>query len=140
MTKDAQAKIIEKLKHLNQAVSELEEFQSLAPEDFVHDKRNEYTVERLFQIALEAALDIARLTIIDRQLAKPGETRNEFQILAAADILPSDLSQRLSEAKKFRNVLVHEYVGVDPQKVQQHLQDDLGDLVKFAQEISKGLL
>lgn len=137
MTTAVREKIIEKLKYLEQGLEELEEYQHIPADQFQQDKRNEYSVERLFQTTIESAIDIARLIIIEYQLERPGETRGEFAVLSAADILPSELSQRLSDAKKFRNVLVHEYVGVDLDKVREHLEHDLPDLARFAQIIGK---
>lgn len=136
MTEAARDKIAEKLRYLTDALTKLEPFRRLSEDEYQSDNRNQYSVERLFQTVLEATLDVARLIIIDQQLTKPTEARSEFAILADSGVLPVELAERLTNAKKFRNVLVHDYVSVDPEKVRQHLQHDIDDLKSFAQTVA----
>jgi uncharacterized protein YutE (UPF0331/DUF86 family) len=44
-----------------------------------------------------------------------------------------DLAARLGSAAALRNVLVHDYVSVDLERLARVVRDDLGDLRTFAQ-------
>lgn len=131
MTETSAERAEQKLRFLNEAVGKLEAYQKMSREEYDSDPRNELVVERLFQTALEGVIDTARLIIIDRELEKPSDARSEFSILADAAIISVDLSQRLTQAKGFRNVLVHEYVSIEKDQVYRNLQEDLSDLKEF---------
>lgn len=136
MTDTTREKAATKLRFLKETVRELEEYRQLPLKEFNSDRRNELAVERLFQIGLEAMIDTARLIIIEEQLERAQETRSEFAILSDAGIISPDLAIRLTEAKGFRNVLVHDYVSVEKEQVYRNLQTDLEDLKKFVQAIA----
>ena len=46
-------------------------------------------------------------------------------------VLPTEFAERISKMSGFRNILVHEYLTVDPLKVHAALQDGLEDLKAF---------
>jgi len=140
MTETVIEKTERKLRFLEDAVSQLERYRQLPRQEYDSDSRNALAVERLFQIALEAMVDTARLIIIEQRLEKPQETRSEFAILAGAEIIPDALARRLTEAKRFRNVLVHEYVAVEREQVYRNLQEGLTDLKRYAQKVARYLL
>lgn len=140
MTKIIQEKLEKKLRFLQDVVNQLTEYQKLSPAEYNSDPRNELAVERLFQTCLEAVIDTARLLIIEQQLEKPLDNKGEFEILSGAKIISSDLANHLSAAKRFRNVLVHDYVTVDTEQVYRNLQEGLEDIQKFQQVIAQYLL
>ena len=51
-------------------------------------------------------------------------------------ILPPDFSERISGRAGFRNLLVHDYAEVDPERVYEFLQDRLGDFEEFMRYVS----
>jgi uncharacterized protein YutE (UPF0331/DUF86 family) len=67
---------------------------------------------------------------------KPRDERDALILLAERGIFEPELSDRLLQAKGFRNVLVHEYVELDPDLLYAHLRDDVGDLWKFARAVA----
>ncbi len=140
MTQIVKEKLERKLRFLQEAIAQLSQYQELSLDEYNRDQRNELAVERLFQTGLEAVVDIARLLIIEQQLEKPQDTKGEFELLAAARIITPDLADRLSKAKHFRNVLVHDYVSVDREQVYRNLQEDLTDMKEFARVIAQYLL
>jgi len=69
----------------------------------------------------------------------------EFQIIGeAVGRLPDELKQRRPDVewqdiKDFRNLLTHEYFGVDLEVVWKIIQDDLPGLINAVEEIESGL-
>ena len=53
-------------------------------------------------------------------------------------VLPSEFSRKLAPIAGFRNILVHEYLGIDWNEVYSNLKKT-SDLVKFAEYIRKWL-
>lgn len=139
MTEPAISKITAKLEYLDQVLEELNELKELTQAEYLSKTSNQRAVERLMQLAIEAAIDISQLIIIERQLHEPQQDTGPFQLLAKADIVSSELADRLTDAHKFRNVLVHEYVRIDSSRVFDHLHHDLDDIHQFAQHIAQYL-
>jgi len=69
----------------------------------------------------------------------------ELEVIGeAVGKLPDDLKQKHSnvewqDIKDFRNMLIHEYFGVDLEIVWKVIQDDLPALIKETDDILKGL-
>ncbi len=53
-------------------------------------------------------------------------------------VLPSEFARKLAPIAGFRNILVHEYLGIDRNEVYSNLKKT-SDLVKFAEYIRKWL-
>lgn len=98
-----------------------------------------HAAERLLQTAVESVIDCARLIVALEDWRKLRDERDAFLILAERKVIDEDLASRLLRAKGFRNVLVHEYVAVDPALVARFLKNDLGDLQAFAIAIARWL-
>lgn len=140
MTSTTEETIRKKLAFLSETVARLQAYRALDRLTYETDERNRFAAERLLQTAIESIIDVARAVIVERQLEKAHEIRTEFEVLADAQILPRVLAERLREARKFRNVLVHAYTDIDPTQVYENLQNDLGDLEEFARVIAAYLL
>jgi len=71
--------------------------------------------ERDFQVAIQAALDIASIILADQSVKMPRDYKDLFPALAEIGVLPADFAQKLVGMAGFRNVLVHLYLEVDLQ-------------------------
>jgi uncharacterized protein YutE (UPF0331/DUF86 family) len=67
------------------------------------------------------------------------DDRDAFLILSERSVIDPDLCARMVRAKGFRNVLVHEYVEIDPELLYGHLQNGLSDLWAFAEAVAEWL-
>jgi len=90
-------------------------------------------------IAIEAALALC-YHVSARQLRRvPEDYAACFAGLAAAGVIPDDLSARLQQMARFRNLLVHVYWEVDYGRVFDVIEQDLEDLRSFSGTVA-GLL
>lgn len=80
-------------------------------------------------------MDIAAEIIAIQGYRTPKDMADTFIVLGEAGILPKDFAQRLTGMVRFRNILAHQYRGVDFDRVYDHLQDNLGDFDEFARSI-----
>ena len=114
----------QKLERLKEQIIQLElskkEIKSVA--DLKKDYGKEVMVERLFQIALEAVLDMGRMIISLENLPRPQENDEIFQILAKAKIISKDYAKKAFGMGRFRNILVHGYMVIDERRVFENLQ------------------
>lgn len=114
----------QKIERLHEQIIRLEEIKKEihSVSDLEDDFRKEAIVERLFQIALEALLDIGRMIISLENLPRPEENDDIFRILAKAQIVSEKFAKRAFGIGGFRNILVHGYMIIKPQKVFENLE------------------
>lgn len=119
----------------------LRELRSIAPATF-----EEYTTiekrracERLLQVSIACVIDISGLLVTGLRLGLPAEEDDLFEKLAQAGVISRPMRDSLRRMKGFRNILVHEYGGVDDRIVYEVLQHRLDDFAAFKQEILQSL-
>jgi uncharacterized protein YutE (UPF0331/DUF86 family) len=108
-------------------------------EQFVSDYRLYGLAERYLHLSIECLLDICNMLVSGLGLRKPERYQQAVDTLAEAGVLSQELVHRLSGVAGFRNILVHEYLDIDRGLVYQYLQEGLGDLELFAQEVVRFL-
>ena len=124
------------LGNIAEAQGRLRELGQLSEAEFLADYRNSETAKYLLIVATEAAIDL-RNHIVARQGGRaPQDYADCFAILADLKVIKPDLTKRLKRMTRFRNLLVHLYWKVDNQRVYEIIQDDLGDLDTFRQQVS----
>lgn len=128
---------LEKIKEYLKILEELRKKCSLA--DFQKDKILKGALERYLQLAAEAAIDIGEIIISELKLPAPVTSKEIFEILGNKKIIPSKLADNFYNIAKFRNILVHDYVNIDLQKMYEYLKNDLGDFEKLIVAIAKFL-
>ena len=81
--------------------------------------------------AVQLVLDLATASCVRLALGTPGTYAEAFLKLAAAQVIPQDLADRLGRAAGFRNVVAHEYDTLDMQRVHLAATQGPGDLRAF---------
>jgi uncharacterized protein YutE (UPF0331/DUF86 family) len=120
-----------KLRHLQDRVAYLRSRQDVTLDAFLADQTVQLAVERAFQEAVEAGLDIGRRLLLDAGVALPDRNREMFRMLAALGVVAPEAVPRLADMASFRNLLVHAYDRVDPRRVHEALVHRLSDLEGF---------
>jgi uncharacterized protein YutE (UPF0331/DUF86 family) len=70
----------------------------------------------------------------------PQDYADCFTILADLGVITPDLATGLKQMARFRNLVVHLYWKVDNRRVCKIIQNDLGDLDNFRQQLSSWLV
>ena len=89
------------------------------------------------ELSLQSVIDCSRLLVSLHDWRGLRDERDAFAILVERRVISTKLAERLTRAKAFRNVLVHDYIEIDSSLVVQHLRNDLDDLWTFAQCLAK---
>jgi uncharacterized protein YutE (UPF0331/DUF86 family) len=103
------------------------------PFDKDHMKQDAIAVN--LQRAAEQAIDLANHVIKKRKLGLPKESRESFDILAEAGVIPRALADKLKGMVGFRNILVHQYEDLDVKIMVDVIEHRLGDLVDFTNHV-----
>jgi uncharacterized protein YutE (UPF0331/DUF86 family) len=116
---------------IEDAVSRLERFARRSRDEFLADQDGLDVACYRLLVAIEAALAICYHISAKRLHKVPEEYAVCFGLLREAGIIPDDLTGRLQQMARFRNLLVHMYWKVDYSQVYDVIRKDLGDLRVF---------
>jgi len=83
------------------------------------------------QLASQAVMDVSAHLQIELGFGRVTDYTDAVLSLGKHDVLPEEFVERISGLAGFRNVLVHEYLTVDPMQVHQVLQHGVEDLKGF---------
>jgi uncharacterized protein YutE (UPF0331/DUF86 family) len=136
-----QAVIERHLVQLEEYLRDLDEVKSkYTLEDYKENKIIRRYTERTLQVAIEACLDLASHIISYRGFREPLDNKDCFQVLLENGIISTDLADKLKRMAQFRNVVVHDYIRINPEIVYAIVQKNIPDVVTFAQIVEKRYL
>jgi uncharacterized protein YutE (UPF0331/DUF86 family) len=101
----------------------------------LNDVRERRFVEHTLQLAIQAALDVASHVVSEQRLGEPESNKELFLLLARGGWIEEDLAGTLALMAGFRNVLVHGYARVNPERVRDVVENRLGDLLAFVRSM-----
>ena len=131
-----EARILQKAEYVQEAVSVLARKQSLDENTYRHSREQRAIVEREFQTAIEACLDIAGILItsVDAPIAETNAGR--LRQLEVLGVLSQKTSTQMQNAAGFRNILTHNYGNdIDDAVVYHHLQNELEWFIHYLREV-----
>lgn len=128
---------------INEIEKYLEELSNIVPEsfdDYLKDNKSKAACERYAEKIIEAVVDLAFLFIKFKKFKMPEDDEGTFDILKEENIIDTNLSKKLKEAKGMRNILAHEYGEVDNSIVYNAVKDELpNDVEGFIKTIRETL-
>jgi uncharacterized protein YutE (UPF0331/DUF86 family) len=127
-----------RLDELNERLARLEALKSKSRSEFDADPYLRDIAERNLEIAAQCCLDICHRIISIEKALKPGDYHEAFLRMSELGVLPPEFARKLTPIAGFRNILVHEYLGLDWNEVYSNLQK-ISDLVEFAEHIKEWL-
>ena len=123
---------------LNERLARLEALKGKSRAEYDADPYLRDIVERNLEVAAQCCLDICHRIISIEKAMKPADYHDAFLRMSELGVLPSKFARKLAPIAGLRNILVHEYLGLDWDEVYSNLQK-ISDLVKFAGYIREWL-
>ncbi len=124
-------KINQQLNFLKRELNHLDSRKDISLKEYISNKEIQYFIERAFQRAIEACINIGNHIIARGNLGTPGSFSDVFKILGRSGIISLELSEKFVNIARFRNKLVHLYWEIDPEEVYKYLKNNTGDLKEF---------
>ena len=124
-----------RLLRLESVISELSRLGDVDPETFRESLSEMWKVERGLHLGAEILLDIGNHVLAAQFGVSPQEYRDIFESLADRKVISRSLADRLSGLAGFRNILVHDYMALDPVRVLENLGRAPKDFDEFAREV-----
>jgi uncharacterized protein YutE (UPF0331/DUF86 family) len=125
-----------RLERLSGLVKELERIRAGGRSAYDASLRDRLAAQHAIQLAIQICLDLGAHLIAELALRMPDDYRGVFAALREPLELRSDLVVGLGAAAGMRNVLVHEYLDVDDDRVWAAL-GHLDDLREFAAAVDR---
>jgi len=126
--------IRKRLERLDEILERLEEIKSFSLEEFLKDWKLQDIALRNLQVAVECCLDIGTYLLSQNKKEIPDTYVGIIEKLEETSVIDKDISLPLKELVKLRNIIVHEYLSINYQKVYEHLQNTT-IFKKYAQAI-----
>ena len=128
-----------RVERLREYLGYLKSLRRYSYQQFSSDPFIRGNVERYLHLSIECCLDIGNHLIADRGLRRADDYKEIFLILGEAKILPRAFAKRIAPMGGFRNILVHDYLKVDPRRVYEALEQRLPDFERFILLVAKFL-
>ncbi len=127
--------MLRKLSELETYQKQIREFSGISLQAYKADWKTQRIVERTLQMMIETCVDIANHIVSDRGMRAPTGYADTFKVLFENTIIASDLCSTMERMAKFRNVVVHQYEGVDADIVISILRKHLKDIERYQEAI-----
>ena len=128
-----------RLLRLDSVIVDLEQLATSGRADIRRNHRDMLAVERLLQVGAEILFDIGNHILSTRFGISPGDYGEILRQLAAQGVLSTELHGRLQGLAGFRNILVHDYLDLDAERVLDAFERAPADFSAFAREIRRWL-
>lgn len=87
------------------------------------------------QTAVEAVLDICKYLVAHAQHGMPEKYSDLAMLLSHEGVFPKEFAERLIRMIGLRNILVHQYLQVNLEKMYEPIRENLGDFDEFARHV-----
>lgn len=120
-----------KISQIQKYLKLLERYKKFSQQEIEQNPDLKGALERYLYLATQSALDLGEAVIAFKELRRPGTYTEVFYILYEEELISKDLSERLVNMTKFRNIIAHDYEKVDFGIVYDALKNRLVDIEKF---------
>ncbi len=128
------------LEKLREFVKRLKPYVGVTAEELRTDGIKQAVVERNLELAAQSCIDVAEHLISDQRLKIPADSHEAIVRLGEAGIIDGDFANGFAGVAGFRNILAHEYMDIDYEKVADNLNNRLDDFERFAKEVARFLI
>ncbi len=127
--------ILAKASSVKRHLSRVEEKLDTDFQAFLKDIDRQESMLFNLQMAIQNCIDIAAHIISEEGYGVPGSTSEMFFLLGEKRIIDGDITGKMVKAVGFRNLIVHEYGGIELRQVFDVAQNDIKDLNEYLASI-----
>lgn len=128
-----------KLSDTQSYLQELEPLLKFESRKIIEDNLKLRTVERLFQLIVDTAVDINTHIINESGFGVPDDYQSTFTTLGQNKVLPMDFAVKIASSVGLRNLVVHKYGRVDVKKMADDIRNEISDYVEYLKHINSYL-
>lgn len=117
----------------------LKKYDQYSKEEIEKDEIKRLALERDLYLLVQSTIDLAEAVISYCKLPKPTAYKENFQLLRAANLIDQNLFHSLCQMIGFRNLIAHEYVDLDYNRLYEVLKKDSKDIKDFIKQLKENL-
>lgn len=125
-----------RLERLEEMLEQLEEVRRGGEDAYLTDPQRRLATERLLQLSIQICIDLAAQVVSEQSVAPPSSYAEVFKILGDKGVISGEVAERLANAARQRNLLVHLYMEIDDRAVFASLAF-LDDIREFATAVAR---
>lgn len=125
------AVIINKYEIIKRCINRINEEYADNP-DSLEDYRKEDCIVLNLQRACEAVIDIAMYEVSTKRLGVPQSKREAIELLYKNNLIEEKCYNNIKNMIGFRNIALHDYRKIEPEILQDVIENHLKDLEDFA--------
>ncbi len=126
-----------KISSMERHVERVKAKRAVSLEQFLRDLDRQESILFNMQMAIQNCIDIAAHLVSEKGCGVAGSTNELFYLLEEHGLLSTPLTEKMTRAVGFRNLIVHEYGKVDLSVVFRVCHENLSDLEEFARVASR---
>ncbi len=104
-------------------LGDLSNFFNLDYKTYQEDRNKRRNLERCIENIVNASLDIAKIILVSENREIPDTYKEYFLSLGTSGLISDNLSQRLAEGTKLRNILAHQYLDIRWNSIKEFLSN-----------------
>lgn len=128
-----------KMSDLDGYLKELEPLLREEPRLIIENNLKLRTVERLFQLIVDTAVDINTHIIAESGFSLPDDYQNTFIVLAENKVVAMDFALKVAPSVGLRNLVVHKYGRVNVKKMVNDIKNEIGQYREYLGYIDRFL-
>jgi uncharacterized protein YutE (UPF0331/DUF86 family) len=125
-----------RIQRLEELIERLDKVRQAGEDAYLANEQQRAATERWLQVAVQICIDLGTQLVTEQSARPPSDYAEVFKILGEKGVIPNDLAQRLADAAKQRNLIVHLYMEIDDRSVFASLTH-LDDLREFAASLER---
>lgn len=125
-----------RVQRLEELIERLDEVRQAGEDAYLANEEQRAATERWLQVAVQICIDLGTQLVSEQSARPPSDYADVFTILGQKSVISSELAERLSDAAKQRNLIVHLYLEIDDRTVFASLAH-LDDLREFASSVER---
>ncbi|HEX9722339.1 MAG TPA: DUF86 domain-containing protein [Candidatus Paceibacterota bacterium] len=120
-----------KISSIRKYLKLLERYKTYEQKEIENNPDLKGAFERYLYLAAQATIDLAEAVIAFKDFRRPTTYSDAFYVLDQEGFLAKELSEKLINMAKFRNIIAHDYEDVDFKIVYDAGQNRLVDIKQF---------
>ncbi|MEN6609885.1 MAG: DUF86 domain-containing protein [Methanoregulaceae archaeon] len=124
-------RLLAQVQTLDETLEAWQRYQQIPFEKFEREKDTQYMVCHAMLLAIQASIDLATGMAVMKTPRRPDSYRETFHVLGKSGIIPEELAGAMARLAGFRNILVHEYTGLDTHHIHRILLEDWQTMDRF---------
>ena len=128
-------KLRNRINEIKENSEKIKKYSSIPDSEFWQDERNVLAIKHLLLQSIESCGSICSHVLAKKFFKSPSSFSDCFENLYNSKVIDKELSDKLRQMARFRNILVHRYWEIDDRKILEYSRNNLQDFDLFLKAI-----